>query len=93
MFGSSQSAGSVYQKWHTPIRWKENISLSGAVGGKTGKTLVLSGSSIIERGRGSGGSALWAWIAQNVKKPTLLLILKILVSMYRYGSLGVPLVP
>ena len=57
MFGSSQSASSVYQKWPTPICCKEDIDFSGAVVGKTGKTLVLSGSSIIERGRGSSSGA------------------------------------
>ena len=33
------------------------ISISGAVGGKTGKTLVLPGFRKIERGGGSGGGS------------------------------------
>ena len=53
----AQSASSVYQKWHTPIRCKADIGLSGAVGGKTSNILVLTGSSIIESGRGSDGGA------------------------------------
>ena len=34
-----------------------DIDLRGAVGGKTGKTFVLYGSSIIEHGRGSNEGA------------------------------------
>ena len=45
--------------------------------------------------RPGGGGALWAGIAQNVKKPplTVKVILNFLVLMYPYGSLGVPLFP
>ena len=66
MFGSSQSTSSVYQKWPTPIRCKEDIDLSGALGRKTGKTLVLSGSSIIECGRGSGMPQCYSGLTQGL---------------------------
>ena len=41
----------------------------------------------------AGRAALWARITQNVKKPSLTVILNFLVLMNPFESLGIPLVP